>query len=634
MPVISRTSVLIFLAMAIWPALTGRAMAVSADEPIAGYAPATAAQLEAELSMRNPGHIHPGIAQYYADWGPRFGIRCDVAFAQMLHETDSLRYGGVVQPRQNNFAGIGAFDAQHPGYSWPSAEAGVIGHYAHLAWFIFPNHINAYCNTAWDPGHGNHRNSVHTIRGLGGQWAVPGTGYGEALARYATEIYNFTPGGHWKGNFNEVTGMPAFALSTVFNFPWYDSKPANGMGGNWIIIGNQGTDTATVEIWIGMRKMRDPEQPGNDFFTIPEGGRVAPQFPDIMGGPVKVVSVGGQPLTASQRVLYRETFNEVQGIPAERLTDTYEFTWYDSRRAGYMFGDWLLISNQGGLPADVEVWVGAMRLAEFSAANGNALAPGAVITPMFSETVGGPVRVVSTNHQPLVTSQRVLFQESFSEVMGYPAPELASRYFFSWYDSARNNGMRGDWILVANRGSADADVEVYIGELLMAAFTAKGGNPIPPGGMVTPLFAGVTAGPVEVVCTNGQPILASQRVVFRDGFEEVQGTPDAGLTADLFFPWYDSRPENNMTGDWLIVTNRGVGDARVEVWVGDTKMRDPEQTGNDFFTIPEGGRITPQFAGVMGGPLRVLSVSGQPLLAGQRVLYKYNVAACGGAPCG
>ncbi|MBK5225614.1 MAG: glucosaminidase domain-containing protein [Thermoleophilia bacterium] len=152
----------------------------------------TPAQLDAELSYVNPGHIHPDIAQLYVTWGSRFGIKADLAFSQMLHETNYLRYTGDVRSWQNNFAGIGATGGGNPGNSFPSAEAGVIAHYAHLAWYVYPNHVNEYCNSAWDPRHfgTTHRNTVRTLRDLGGQWAVPGVGYGDALALYATRIWN------------------------------------------------------------------------------------------------------------------------------------------------------------------------------------------------------------------------------------------------------------------------------------------------------------------------------------------------------------------------------------------------------------------------------------------------------------
>ncbi|MHB0866131.1 MAG: glucosaminidase domain-containing protein [Thermoleophilia bacterium] len=629
-PIPSIKSLLIIILALAWlgALLPGAALAVSPDDPVAGISNISPAQLEAELSNLNPGHIHPQIAQLYVEWGYRFGIRADVAFAQMLHETNYLRYGGDVSPSQNNFAGIGATGGGNPGNSFASAEAGVIAHYAHLAWYVFPDHVNSYCNSTFDPRHfgTGHQNTVHIIRDLGGRWAVPGTGYGDALARIATNEWNYNLQGHWLGSFNEVPGTASDALSTTWYFTWYDSKPANGMVNNWILIGNQGTGTARVQLTVGDSLVTDADHPDRDYWEIPEGGRITPSITDFIGGPVKAESLDGQPLIASQRVLYRDTFNEVPGIRAEQLADSWDFTWYDSLPENGMAGNWILVANMGPVPADVEIYVGDTLMAEYKAANGTALPaagqPGAIVTPQFPRTINGPVRVVSTNHQPLIASQRVLFRDSFNEVTGVPTRTLGSEYFFTWYDSSRANGMYGDWVLIANRGDTAADVDVYIGSQLKAQYRTADGNAIPVGGIVTPVFPGVTDGPVRVVSTNGQKLMASQRVIFRDSFEEVQGIPPTGFSSRQLFTWYDSTLINYMRGNWILVANQGTGDATVEVYIDGIKMHDPDTPANDFFTIPEGGRITPQFANTMGGPVRVVCLTGQPLLMSQRVLFK------------
>ena len=57
------------------------------------------------------------------------------------------------------------------------------------------------------------------------------------------------------------------------------------------------------------------------------------------------------------------------------------------------------------------------------------------MTPRWIGTVGGPVHVVSDI--PIFTSERVFTvpEDSFNEMMGYPANQLASEYWFPWYDS-------------------------------------------------------------------------------------------------------------------------------------------------------------------------------------------------------
>lgn len=610
-------------AVAIMLLAAGPARAVTADDTLIGISGVTPAQLEGELRSRNPNHIHPDIAQLYVTWGYRFGIRADLAFAQMLHETNFLRYGGDVAAWQNNFAGIGATGGGNPGNSFLTPELGVIGHYAHLAWYVYPDHQNGWCSTTYDPRHfgPGHRYEVHTLRDLGGRWAYPGTGYGDAIANYANEIWNFSPSGNWLGSFNEMPGVPDANLATTFYFPWYDNKIESSMLGNWILVANRGTGTATVEISIGGNRMHDPASPANDFFTIPEGGLITPIFPQAIGGPVKVESTSGQLLMASQRVLYRDSFNEVLGTPSGQLTDEYDFTWYDAKPEGGMRGNWILVGNAGTLPADVEILVGNTVMARYSASGGNAIAPGGIVTPQFFDFRGGPVKVHSTNGQPLIASQRVLFQESFSEVMGLPTASLGSEYLFTWYDFL-SPSMKGDWLLVANRGSVPADVDIYVGGALVDRYSAATGDAIPVGSMVTPQYHDVMTGPVHVVSTNGQPLMASQRVLYRDSFEEVQGIKPGSLTSEQWFTWYDSMLSSYMRGDWILISNQGSGEATVEIYVGGIKMNDPNNPGNDFFTVPQGGIITPQFTNLKGGPVRVVCLTGQPLLMSQRVLYK------------
>jgi hypothetical protein len=83
-----------------------------------------------------------------------------------------------------------------------------------------------------------------------------------------------------------------------------------------------------VDIYIGGVKQ-------GQTYTIPENGRITPQF-DVNSGPVEIVSVTGagtpSPINifTSERSIYGPSFNEMMGYPADQLTTEYWFTWYDS----------------------------------------------------------------------------------------------------------------------------------------------------------------------------------------------------------------------------------------------------------------------------------------------------------------
>lgn len=72
------------------------------------------------------------LARAYIDEAAAEGINSDIAFCQMVHETNYLRFGEDVQPGQNNFCGLGATGRDEPGLSFPSVEIGVRAHIQHL----------------------------------------------------------------------------------------------------------------------------------------------------------------------------------------------------------------------------------------------------------------------------------------------------------------------------------------------------------------------------------------------------------------------------------------------------------------------------------------------------------------------
>ena len=72
------------------------------------------------------------IARTYIDEAAAEGINSDIAFCQMVHETNYLRFGGDVEAWQNNFCGLGATGGGNPGLSFSSVELGIRAHIQHL----------------------------------------------------------------------------------------------------------------------------------------------------------------------------------------------------------------------------------------------------------------------------------------------------------------------------------------------------------------------------------------------------------------------------------------------------------------------------------------------------------------------
>jgi len=131
------------------------------------------------------------LAPIYIQYGKIFNLRADLAWAQMCHETSFLEYTGDVQPEQNNFAGLGATGGGVPGNSFATEELGIIAQYAHLSWYYYPDHINQFCSTTYDPRHsGTHYKYTGdtTIGFLNGSWATD-VNYTSKILLFANQIY-------------------------------------------------------------------------------------------------------------------------------------------------------------------------------------------------------------------------------------------------------------------------------------------------------------------------------------------------------------------------------------------------------------------------------------------------------------
>ena len=210
------------------------------------------------------------------------------------------------------------------------------------------------------------------------------------------------------------------------------SVPLGGVGagnGNYT-AGEIYTITEGVNVTIGTQPLiSSPIVSGSTVIIAP---------PNIVDGPVKVKSSRSANIFTSERVISGNSFNEVMGFPTNQHTTEYWFPWYDNTS----MNTWLLVGNPSSTStANVDVYIGGVKR------NSYAIAKGKSVTPRFNLQTG-PVRVVSTNGVPIFTSERSLYgaNNAFNEVMGYPANQFATEYWFPWYD----NTSMTTWVLVGN----------------------------------------------------------------------------------------------------------------------------------------------------------------------------------------
>lgn len=195
---------------------------------IMGSAQATAAQMARFCRSGNPEPKLTGcsleqLAEMFLEEGKAEGIRGDVAFAQSIVETGFFKYGGIVTPDMNNYAGIGALNgnAQGNAATFPNPRTGVRAQIQHLKAYATTD-VAALVNDCVDPRFSLvARGSAPFVEWLGAGdnpngkgWAVPGKGYGAKIIDIlgkilATEAPQELPGATED---NPLDGFPAWQI--------------------------------------------------------------------------------------------------------------------------------------------------------------------------------------------------------------------------------------------------------------------------------------------------------------------------------------------------------------------------------------------------------------------------------------
>ena len=167
---------------------------------ILGTAQATAQQMALFCRSKNAAPRLPAcsveeLAQMFLEEGAAEGVRGDVAWAQSLKETGFFRYGGIVLPEQNNYAGIGALNgnAQGQAASFPDPRTGARAQIQHLKAYACTERL---ANACVDPRFPLvTRGCAPYVEWLGAAdnpqgkgWAFPGQGYGESIVKLLGQI--------------------------------------------------------------------------------------------------------------------------------------------------------------------------------------------------------------------------------------------------------------------------------------------------------------------------------------------------------------------------------------------------------------------------------------------------------------
>jgi spore germination protein YaaH len=296
-------------------------------------------------------------------------------------------------------------------------------------------------------------------------------------------------------SFNEVWAMTAAQAATTSYIQWFD-RATPGMVADNIHVLNPGSTTANVTVSLpGASPINFHVGAGAEAYTTFPAGKI--------GGPVTITS--DQPVLASQRVQYYQSFNEVVARSASDATATSYFNWFDRATPG-MVGDNIHVLNPGASGATVTVTLPGASPLVF------AVWPGTEAHVTFpAGRIGGPVTLSST--QPVLASQRVQYYQSFNEVSSESAAQASTTSHIMWFDKA-TPGMVGDNIHVLNPGATTATVTVSLPGASPLVFNVSAGADV----HVT-FPVGLIGGPVTI--TSTQPVLAAQRVQYYQSFNEV-----------------------------------------------------------------------------------------------------------------
>jgi hypothetical protein len=342
-------------------------------------------------------------------------------------------------------------------------------------------------------------------------------------------------------------------------------------------------------------------------------------FTNVDNGPAKISSTNGLPILSSERFIYSfqssKSYAEMMGYPDDQLATDYWFTWYNN----VSYSTQLRVSNMGSNSAEVKVYAGSST----TPIDTFTLSAGQGVRKSYMALDNGPLHVVSTDGvTPILASERFIqtfmSSASYSEMMGYPGDQLATEYWFPWY----NNLSYSTQLRISNLGGTSAEVKVYAGSSTTPIDTLT----IPAGEGVRKSYS-VDNGPLHVVSTDGvTPILASERFIQTFGtsasYSEMMGYPGDQLTTEYCFPWYNNTTDGGVTlSSQLRVSNMGATSVDVKVYLAGVEK--------DSFTLTQGQGARKSYAGLNNGPLCVVSTDGvTSILASERFISTYlNSAA-------
>ncbi len=127
------------------------------------------------------------LAKIYVEEANVEGVNYEIAFSQMCLETGFLKFGGDVDPSQNNFCGLGVTGGGVKGHSFIDKQTGVRAHIQHLKAYASTQKLKT--SLVDQRFHFVKRGCVERVDELTGKWATDKR-YGNKINYLLKRLYD------------------------------------------------------------------------------------------------------------------------------------------------------------------------------------------------------------------------------------------------------------------------------------------------------------------------------------------------------------------------------------------------------------------------------------------------------------
>jgi hypothetical protein len=296
-------------------------------------------------------------------------------------------------------------------------------------------------------------------------------------------------------------------------FPYYNNVDFDSQ----LRVTNVGNTSTTINVYLGSSSTPI------DSYTLGAGAAVRKNYAGMSNGPMEVTSSSGNILTTIRAWVNNISYSELTGYPVNQLTTSYVFPYYND----VDFNSQLRVSNVGNTSTTINVYLGSNS----TPIDTYTLAAGTALRKNYAGMSNGPMKVTSSSGNILTTIRAYVNNVSYSELMGYPVNQLTTEYWYPVYDDVDLDSQ----LRVSNVGNGTTTITIYAGGTQIDSYSLGAGQ------ATRVNYASKNTGPLHVV-SSSQPILSTIRLWLASGpsYYEIMGLPGNQLTAQYWFPWYNS----------------------------------------------------------------------------------------------